>query len=172
MLSKYTSFLSCILWGHLTLQEVHLKLCKSRKGQPPSLNVTVCKLGLWSICMSMSACPLYYINSALFLCCDLHCLWCLVVPDTASLNVYGFVLRVLLNKILKVLGAVSQNLSTLTSQESALISTGLSPVSPSIISDGTHVSCISTNAFSGLPGEDIHWWRRCSQQGSSVQVHF
>lgn len=128
------------------------------------MTVTVCKLELWSIYLSMSSCPLYYINSALVLCCDLHCLWCLVVPDTASLNVYGFVLRALLNKILKILAAESRNFSPLTSQQSAPISVGLSQVSPCIVSDGTHVCYISISAFSGLPGES----RRSSQQGFSV----
>jgi len=43
-----------------------------------------------------------------------------------------------LNKILEVLEAGS--FSPLTSQESTLIFTGLSPVSPCVISDGTRVS--------------------------------
>lgn len=103
----------------------------------------------------MSVCPLYYMNSDLFFSCDLCRLWYLVVPDTASLNVYGFVLRVLLNKILKVLGTRNQNFSALTSQGSAQISVGLGTVACCIIYDGTHVAFISIKAFSGFPGEGL-----------------
>lgn len=133
------------------------------KSQSLFLNITVCKLELCSMYMS--------ILHVVFLVSILLWLWCLVVPDTAALNVCGFILSISLNRILKSLGAGSQSLCALTFQGSVLMSTGLSPASSCIISSGTHVSYTSINAFSGLLGEDIPWWRSCSQQGSSVQVH-
>lgn len=137
MLSKYISFPIYILWGHVTLQEVHLKPWKS--SQSLFLKATVCKLELCFIHMS--------ILHVLFLISILLWFWCLVLPDTASLYVCGFILSISLNRILKSLGAGSQSLCALTFQEGVLMFTGLSPASSCIISSGTHVSYASINAF-------------------------